>query len=263
MDNYNNQSNLNSISHKWPGFRNLVLIDKVKECEDIISFYFKAKDGGKLVKHIAGQFLPFKIKTDLPKYKNVIRTYSLSNYPNEYIYRISVKKVPNGLISNYLHDKLTIGDEIEAMIPTGIFTLNKETSNKPLVFLSGGIGITPLISMLYDNSSYSNKIYFIQAVQNSLLHPFKDNIDNISKKNSIENVVFYSKPLETDILNKDYSFQGFITKDWIESNLPLDADFYFCGPPPFMKGINKALKNLGVPTNSIHFEFFGDPIDLE
>ncbi len=76
---------------KWSGFRELVLIDVTKECEGIKSFYFKAKDGAKLVRHIAGQFLPIRIKTDNPKYKDIIRTYSLSMIPNEDVYRISVK----------------------------------------------------------------------------------------------------------------------------------------------------------------------------
>ena len=71
-------------------FKELILVDKIKECTDIVSFYFKSKDGGKLVKHKAGQFLPFKIKTNDDKYKDVIRTYSLSMFPNENIYRISV-----------------------------------------------------------------------------------------------------------------------------------------------------------------------------
>ena len=87
------------INGSWNGFRELVLTDKAEVCPGIISFYFKSKDGGKLAKHKAGQFLPFKIKTDDPKYKDVIRTYSLSMFPNDELYRISVKKVDGGLIS--------------------------------------------------------------------------------------------------------------------------------------------------------------------
>ena len=115
------------MSHngKWDGFRKLVLVDRIRECEDITSFYFKAQDGGKLVRHKAGQFLPFKISTEEVAYKDVMRTYSLSMIPNEELYRISVKKIPNGLMSTYLHEKLQVGDCIEAMIPTGLFTDRK------------------------------------------------------------------------------------------------------------------------------------------
>ena len=124
-------------------FKELILVDKIKECTDIVSFYFKAKDNNKLTKHIAGQFLPFKIKTDNPKYKDVIRTYSLSMFPNENIYRISVKKVDGGLISTYLHENLKVGDSIEAMIPAGLFTVK----NKKILFL-GILLFYPLILTL-------------------------------------------------------------------------------------------------------------------
>ena len=172
----------------WDGFKELVLVDKIEVCTDIISFYFKAKDGSKLIKHKAGQFLPFKLKTNDPKYKDVIRTYSLSMFPNEDIYRISVKKINGGLISTYLHENLNIGDSIEAMVPTGLFTIKDK--NNDIVLISGGIGITPLLSILYEESAIRNNIHFIQAVQNSKMHPFKDDIENIAKLKNIENTVF-------------------------------------------------------------------------
>ena len=138
-----------TASRSGVNFRELILVDKIKECEDIFSFYFKDGDNKNLKKHKAGQFLPFKIQTDDPKYKDVMRTYSLSMFPNENIYRISVKKVDGGLISTYLHENFNVGDSIEAMVPTGLFTINKDLKNTPLVLISAGIGITPLLSMLY------------------------------------------------------------------------------------------------------------------
>ena len=237
-------------------FKELVLVDKVKECEDIISFYFKDKDGKNLTKHKAGQFLPFQIQTEDPKYKGVMRTYSLSMIPNESMYRISVKKVQNGLISSYLHDNLQIGDIIEAMEPTGVFTIKQNHKNKPLVLISGGIGITPLLSMLYEESKYRDNIYFVQAMQNSSNHPFKNNIDGICKFRDLKNIVFYSKPLVSDKEGEDFDFSGRVSKEWIEANLPLDADFYFCGPIPFMKGLESSLLDLGVEKEYINYEFF-------
>ena len=241
---------------KWSGFRELVLIDVTKECEGIKSFYFKAKDSAKLVRHIAGQFLPIRIKTDNPKYKDIIRTYSLSMIPNEDVYRISVKKVDGGLISSYLHDSLNIGDSIEAMIPTGLFTLRESSTENPLVFISGGIGITPLISMLYYEALKRKNITFIQAVINSSVHPFKNDIDYFADINGLKNFVFYSDPLKSDIKGIDYTEKGYVTKEWLEKNTPLNGDFYFCGPPPFMNSVKKSLSELGVPEDRIHFESF-------
>ncbi|WP_294129643.1 FAD-binding oxidoreductase [uncultured Clostridium sp.] len=240
----------------WDGFKELVLVDKTEVCPDIISFYFKSKDGSKLVKHKAGQFLPFKIKTDDPKYKDVIRTYSLSMFPNEDTYRISVKKINGGLISTYLHENLNIGDSIEAMVPTGLFTINNK--NNDIVLISGGIGITPLLSMLYEESSIRNNIHFIQAVQNSKIHPFKDDIENIAKLKNIENTVFYSDPLSEDVEGVDYDYTGYVNKDFLKDNVNLNSDFYLCGPPPFMKAVESILLELGVDNSKINYELFSN-----
>lgn len=248
---------------RWEGFKDFILVDKVHECEGITSFYFKPKDGKKLVRHIAGQYLPIKLKTNDEKYKNEIRTYSLSMKPNEYIYRISVKKIEGGLISSYLHDMLQVGDTVEAMAPMGIFTLDKSRHNNPIVLLAGGIGITPLLSMLYDVVEEEKKVYFIQAVQNSKVQPFNYDIEKIAENSQVNNIVFYDNPLESDIQGKAYDFTGFITKQWLEDNVPLDGSFYFCGPPPFMKNLNKSLLALGVSKDKINFEFFGEPQAME
>lgn len=245
------------INGPWKGFRELVLVEKVEVCPGIISFYFKAKDGGKLVKHKPGQFLPMKIKTDDDKYQKAIRTYSLSMLPNEDIYRISVKKVENGLISTYLHEKFNVGDSIEATMPAGKFVAKDKPLDEPMVLLSGGIGITPVISMLYDNYDKRDNIYFIQAVQNSYIHPFKEDIANIVKLGRVKNTVFYSEPLQTDKKGIDYDEVGFVNKEWLKQNIPLNGEFYFCGPPPFMKALESALLELGVDQGRINYELFG------
>ena len=244
------------VNRNGINFRELVLVDKVKECNDIMSFYFKDKKNQKLTKHKAGQFLPFQIQTQNPKYKGVMRTYSLSMAPNESMYRISVKKLENGLISSYLHDNLEVGDVIEAMEPAGIFTVKEESKNRPLILISAGIGITPLLSMFYEESKNRDNIYFVQAVQNSLMHPFKNDIDNICKYKNLSNTVFYSNPLDTDKEGIDYDFTGYVNKEWIRNNLPLDGDFYFCGPSVFMKSLESNLLDLGVKKEFINYEFF-------
>ena len=244
------------VNRNGINFRELVLVDKVKECNDIMSFYFKDQKNQKLTKHKPGQFLPFQIQTQNPKYKGVMRTYSLSMAPNESMYRISVKKLENGLISSYLHDNLEVGDVIEAMDPAGIFTVKEESKNRPLILISAGIGITPLLSMFYEESKNRDNIYFVQAVQNSSIHPFKNDIDNICKYKNLSNTVFYSNPLDTDKEGIDYDFTGYVNKEWIRNNLPLDGDFYFCGPSVFMKSLESNLLDLGVKKEFINYEFF-------
>lgn len=240
----------------WDNFKELVLIDKKDVCDTIKSFYFKAKDGEKLPKHTPGQFLPFKIKTDDPKMRDIFRVYSLSDLPNEDTYRISVKKIDGGVMSSYLHDNLQVGDIIEAKAPCGIFVLDENLpKDTPIVLLSGGIGVTPLLSMLLANAKDRN-ITFVQAVQNSNMHPFKEDIENICKENNLKNTVFYSNPLDTDEVGKNYDVKGFVTKEWIKENLPLNGAFYFCGPPIFMESLEKNLLELGVSQDKINYEKF-------
>lgn len=242
--------------NKWENFKELILIDKKDVCDTIKSFYFKAKDGSKLPKHKPGQFLIFKIQNSDEEVQNVLRAYSLSNSPNDEIYRISVKKIDDGLISRYLHDKLEIGDIIESKVPMGKFILNENISNEvPIVLISGGIGVTPLLSMLLENAG-KREIHFVQAVQSSNLHPFKDEIDEVCKNHNIKNTVFYSNPLQNDEINKDYDVLGFVTKEWVNENLPLNADFYFCGPPVFMEILKNNLLELGVSKDRINYEKF-------
>lgn len=256
-----NENDIKPVS--WNGFKEFIVVKKVKENQDITSFYFKAKDKSKLLKHKPGQFFTIKVDSEDEKYKDEIRTYSLSMMPNEDFYRISVKRVKGGLMSNYLHDYVEVGDIVYGMVPMGLFTIKKEYKNRPLVLVSGGIGITPLMSMLYEEAKDREKIFFVQAIQNSTVETFKDEINDINKvNNSVKNIVFYSNPLETDVLDKDYNFEGRVDYDWIKNNLPLDGDFYFCGPPPFMKAIYKTLKELGVEEEFINFEFFGPKEDM-
>lgn len=238
----------------WTNFKELILVDKTPVCPGITSFYFKAKDGEKLVKHTPGQFLPFRIKTADQKYKDVLRTYSLSMFPNDYTYRISVKKIGGGLISTYLHEQLNVGDSIEAMVPAGLFTIKNKTNN--IVLISGGIGITPLLSMLYAESSNRNNIHFIQAVPNSSIHPFKDDIETIVKLSGIKNTVFYSSPLDEDKEGIDFNYKGYLSKEFLEENVNLNSDFYICGPPPFMRIVENHLLDLGVDKTRINYELF-------
>ncbi|WP_250277509.1 FAD-binding oxidoreductase [[Clostridium] colinum] len=240
----------------WNGFKELVLIKKEDVCDTIKSFYFKSKNGEKLNKYIAGQFLPLKIKTDNAEIKDVIRCYSLSDLPNDEMYRLSIKKIDNGLMSSYLHDKLQVGDIIEAMPPAGDFILDESLPKEtPIILLSGGIGITPLLSMLLANAK-NREIHMVQAVQNSDLHPFNEDIANICKENNLKNTVFFSNPLDKDTLGENYDVKGFVTKEWIKQNLPLNGSFYFCGPPIFMESLEKNLLELGVDKSKINYERF-------
>lgn len=243
------------MTNSWVGFKRLILVDKVVECKNVISFYFKDSNEGILPKHKAGQFLPIKLITDDLRYKDKIRTYSLSMAPGENIYRISVKRNPKGLISNYLHDNLNVGDAILAATPCGLFAVKEKSSISHITFLSDGIGVTPLLSMMLGEVN-KRPITLVESLKNSENHPFKEEIKALSDNNSIKKITLYSAPSEKDKEENIFDFKGIVNKEWILKNLDLNNSFYFCGSPIFIGSINDALIELGVPIENIHYESF-------
>ena len=241
-------------------FSNFKVFNKVKENDVVTSFYLTPVNKKALKTHKAGQFISIKPISTGNK-SSEVRQYTLSMKPGEDFYRISVKREDKGLISRYLHDNINISDEVEITEPLGEFIL--KDSNKPLVLISGGIGITPMMSMLYKAIEEGRKVKFIQAVLNSNVHTFKKDLKDLAEKyDNIDVEFFYSNPLDTDKLGEDYQVEGYLTKEWIEHNLSKDEEFYFCGPLGFMKMIYDALKSMGVSDDSINYEMFGPSADL-
>jgi nitric oxide dioxygenase len=195
-----------------------------------------------------------------------MRQYSLSDAPGKDYYRISVKKesgtdtTPGGMVSNYLHEQVSVGTELVISAPAGDFTLD-ESSTKPLVLLSGGVGITPLLSMLNTviNKGIKREVYFFHGALNSETHAFNEYLQEVVKEHSnVKSFVAYSNPTSADLQSKNFDKEGFITLEDLQKVVPSnEADFYFCGPTPFMKSMNKALGEWNVDPSSIHYEIFG------
>lgn len=240
-------------------FKDFIVVDKVKENDVVTSFYLKPKEGT-LKKHKAGEFISVMPIAEGENSKEV-RQYTLSMKPGEDFYRISVKREENGIVSKYLHDNVEVSDIIKATDSLGEFTLSD--SKSPLVLLSGGIGVTPMMSMLYEAVESGRDVLFIQAVLNSSAHTFKNELEKIVDENSqIKKAIFYQAPLAEDKLNKDYDFEGFVSEEWIKENVPQDGEFYFCGPLGFMKHIYNTLRSIGIKEEAINYEMFGPSQDL-
>lgn len=255
----------------WEGFRNFVVVNKVKESSVITSFYLKPQDGLNIRGFQPGQYIT--IKASIPGSENThLRQYSLSDAPGKDYLRISVKREdaiagkPAGVVSTYLHNQVQEGDILQVSAPAGVFTLDTE-KEMPVVLLSGGVGLTPMTSMLnrLAETYPERKVTFIHAAINSEYHAFKDHAAQLSSQNAnVDYFVCYEKPTEADRLAQNYDREGFIDLAWLKSILSSNqADFYFCGPTPFMKAMNRSLKEWGVPEERIHFEFFGPAADLQ
>jgi nitric oxide dioxygenase len=253
----------------WDGFRSFIVDRKVKESDVITSFYLKPEDNKEIAHFLPGQYISIKLEIQGEEFTH-IRQYSLSDAPDKDYYRISVKREagtanPDGMVSNYLHNTITEGEILKVSAPAGDFVLDTE-KNTPVVLLSGGVGLTPMLSMLKTvvEVQPERNVTFIHAAANGNVHALREEVESVSSLDNVNSFFFYDSPTEEDRQNNSFDVEGYVTQDWLVNNIPtLDADFYFCGPVPFMKSINTSLKNLGVAEERIHYEFFGPKGSLE
>ncbi|HWT35511.1 MAG TPA: NO-inducible flavohemoprotein [Paraburkholderia sp.] len=242
----------------WRGTRPFTVARKVKESDEITSFYLSPADGGDLLEFQPGQYIGLRLIVDG---EEIRRNYSLSAAANGREYRISVKREPHGKGSNHLHDSVNEGDTLDLFAPSGDFTL--EHNDKPLVLISGGVGITPTLAMLNAALQTSRPIHFIHATRHGGVHAFREFIDELAARHpQLKRFYVYEKPRQQD---EAHHAEGFIDEDRLIEWMPAtrDVDVYFLGPKPFMKAVKRHLKAIGVPEKQSRFEFFGPAAALD
>jgi nitric oxide dioxygenase len=242
----------------WRGTRAFKVARKVKESDEITSFYLEPADGGALYEFKPGQYLGLRLSIDG---EEVRRNYSLSAAANGKEYRISVKREPNGRVSNFLHDRVNEGDTLDVFTPSGDFTL--QPGDKPLVLISGGVGITPTLAMLRAALQTSRPVLFIHAARHGGVHAFRQFVDELVVKHpQLKRFYVYEKPRADDT---GHDATGYIDEARLREWLPAsrDIDVYFLGPKPFMKAVKHHLAALGVPAPQSRYEFFGPASALD
>lgn len=242
----------------WRGLREFTLVKREQESADITSFYIKPTDNKALPFYHAGQYVSVYVKAKNWEYQQ-IRQYSLSDAHRDDCYRLTIKK--EGQVSSYLHDSWQVGDTIKLTPPAGDFYLQDNTDT-PVVLLGAGVGVTPMISLLKSvlEKRQDQKIIFAHAVKNSQQHAFKQFIQQTSEQNAdrVEKIIFYEEPLEADNPTADYDYTGLMDLSRLHEKVHQpDADYYLCGPKPFMTSIHKTLSGWGVDHSNIHYEVFG------
>lgn len=253
----------------WEGFKSFRVSRKEKESSNITSFYLVAADGATLPAFKPGQYITVRVKT--PDGQTTMRNYSLSDKPGQPHFRISVKRelppeanTPAGYVSNMLHDAIEAGDTIEIAPPCGEFFLDvTEKHERPLVLLAAGVGITPIMSILLSalEAFPKREIIFIHAALNESVQAFGNAVNALAQQHS--NLRTYHRYSDAGQRTGNAS-TGLVTAEYIEGLLPSrDADYYFCGPQPFMVSIYHDLIKWGIPASQVHFEFFGPRQELE
>jgi nitric oxide dioxygenase len=248
----------------WTGWRKFAVAEKIKESELITSFVLRPEDGGPVLRHRPGQYLTLRF--DAPSQPDLKRNYSISCAPNGEFYRISVKREAHGQGgSRHLHDRVEIGDILEATPPAGDFFL-PDVPQRPVVLLSGGVGLTPMVSMVETIAADHEGLetYYIHGTLSSATHAMDRHVRALARQHGNIHVnTFYSTPEPHDQMGVSHDSEGFISPEWLVSHTPVrEADVYLCGPKPFLRYFVSELALLGVPANQIHYEFFGPTDEL-
>ena len=234
------------------------------ESDAITSFYLRRADGKAPARHEPGQFLP--IRLTLPGHEApVTRTYTVSEAPNGTHYRLSIKREGgDALVSNFLHDHAKPGFRLEAMAPRGKFLLDR-SSERPVVLLSAGVGITPMIAMANHivkegrRTRNFRRTIFIHGARDGQQLAFGDQLRAwAAEHDALRAHVRLSQPGAGDHLGETYDSTGHVDIALLKALLPFDDhDFYLCGPRPFMQALYDGLTRLGVRDERIHYESFG------
>ena len=258
-------------ANSWTGTRQFQVVNRQFEnpSGSICSFYLAPSDNRPIPMFRPGQFLTFEFPIVQGGHA-AIRCYSISNGPTERrFYRITVKrlrapdqaagKVPDGFASSFLHEKATVGSRVNVFVPGGSFTIN-QNSNRPIVFVGGGVGITPLMSMLewLVETRSSRQVIFFYAVQNRAEHAFYDYMKELENKvPNFHTIVYYSRPTASCRRGVDYDLEGHISVEVMRSLLEQsNYEFYVCGPTAMTSSIVRDLKVWGVPASDIKIESF-------
>lgn len=259
----------NQTAATWSGARKFRVLRKDFEGGDICSVYLTPHDGMPIPPYDPGQYLTFLLR--LPELeKPLVRCYSLSESPlvTEH-YRVSVKRLgpppkrpelPPGKSSSYFHDVLKEGDIVDVKAPAGHFFLDLSL-HTPVVLIGGGVGMTPVLSMLNAicDSGSKRETWFFLGIDNGEQHIMREHLRRLDRENENVHVkICYSRPREEDVEGRDYDHAEWISVDLFKRLLPSNNfDFYICGPPPMMEAITGGLREWGVPDDDIHFEAFG------
>lgn len=243
----------------WLGFRPFVVRSTKMESVGVRSFELEPNDIGPLPDFLPGQHIAVRIPVN-PGSVPLTRMYSLCGPPLATSYRIAVKREPEGQGSVYMHEQLHEGDILEISAPRGTFTLS--ASKVPLVLLSAGVGITPMLGILQAiGGSYATReVWWIHSTQNGEHYSFAEEVQTISARIPAFHLLrIYSRPGENERQGIHYDIQGHLSFELLkELNIPRQCEWYICGPDGYLSDTLAALQSLGIPENQIRYEAFGN-----
>ena len=241
----------------WRGFRPLRVSRKVHETGNVISLLLEPADGQPIATALPGQFVVLRLgSVSAPA---LMRSYSLSGEPGASSYRVSIKREAHGAAGAYVDDALRVGDIVHASAARGSFTLRP--GDTPVVLLSAGIGVTPVLAMLHALAAQAStrEIWWLYGTRSGREHPFAEETRGLlAALPHQHSYICYSSADAQDRPTIDFDAPGHLNMQVLrELNLPRNGDFYICGPSTFMSDLTGGLAAWGVAADHIHTEMFG------
>ena len=244
-------------------WRTLVLRRRLQESPDTVSFVLGTPDGSPLPEHGPGQYV--SVQVALPDGARQIRQYSLTHAQGVSEWGISVKAVPAsrgddgaivpaGEVSNFLHHNLFEGDDIRVSAPFGELVLQDSAS--PLVLISAGIGITPIIGILHylAGTGSTREVLVLHADRSPARHAHRQELKELVGALPAATLHRWYEDLGVRP-TRDVLRVGRVDLGTVE--IPADAKIYLCGPLPFMESVRHSLIDQHIPEVDIHYEIFG------
>jgi ferredoxin-NADP reductase/MOSC domain-containing protein YiiM len=242
----------------WAGFRPLRVSQKIRESKSVISLVLEPMDGLPLSAAVPGQFVVLRLSL-APNSPALMRSYSLSGEPSTRCYRVSIKREPHGVAGAYIDEKVRVGDVLDVSAARGSFTLRP--GDAPVIFLSAGIGATPVLAMLHALAAEASprEVWWLYGARHRREHPFAQEALTLLKVlPRAHSHIRYSSPDPEDRLGADFDARGRLDMGVLrELKVPRNADFYICGPPAFMSDLTAGLAAWGIAASRIHTELFG------
>ena len=245
----------------WEGFQPLTVTEIRQESATIASFTLAPADGAPPPPGTVspGQYLTLRLRPGGPDRPAVIRSYSLSRVAGRGGYRISVKREPHGVGSTFLHEHLRVGDTIEAAAPRGAFTLRD--GDRPVVLLSAGVGATPVLAMLQAlaDAGATREVWWVHGARDGREHAFAAEAQRLlAALPDAHRIISYSRPGPGEAPGVAFDEVGRVSIETITTaGVPVDADYYLCGPDAFMRSLSAALVARGTTPEHVAMEVFG------
>ena len=233
-----------------------VITDIKEETKDVKTFTLTAdkdSDTPHLAPFKAGQYITIHVTIDDAP---VTRAYSLSSAPslvNKDIYKITIKRVENGLVSNYMLDNMKVGDKLDVSKPAGDFGYNSIKDEENVIAIAGGSGITPFMSLAHAilEGTYNCNLTVFYSVRKYDDIIFKREIEEINKKKrNVQFVITLTREEKEGYLN------GHLTKEMLEPYIKEFNTILMCGPKELYRSMNEILNEFNIPRKSVHYENF-------